>query len=31
VSGFCVEVPTLGVALERLRRGIGVVRAEVFY
>jgi len=31
VSGFCVKVPALRVALERLRRGVGVVRAEVFY
>jgi len=29
-SGFCVRVPALRVALERLRRGVDVVRARVY-
>jgi hypothetical protein len=31
VSGLCVELPGLRVALKKLERGVGVVRAEVFY
>jgi len=31
VSGLCVKAQSLRVALERLRRGVDVVRAEVFY
>jgi len=30
-SGLCVKVPPLRVALERLRRGVDVVRAGVVY
>ena len=30
-SGFCVRVPALRVALERLRRGVDVVRAGLVY
>jgi hypothetical protein len=30
-SGFCVRVPALRVALKKLERGVGVVKAEVFY
>jgi len=30
-SGFCVRVPALRVALKKLERRVGVVRAEVFY
>jgi hypothetical protein len=29
-SGFCVRVPALRVALERLRRRVDVVRARVY-
>jgi hypothetical protein len=31
VSGLCVKVASLRVALERLRRGVGVVRAGLVY
>jgi hypothetical protein len=31
VSGFCVRVPALRVALKKLEYRVGVVRAEVFY
>jgi hypothetical protein len=31
VSGLCVELPGLRVALKKLERGVGVVKAEVFY
>ncbi len=30
-SGFCVKVPPLLVALKKLERGVGVVRAGVVY
>jgi hypothetical protein len=30
-SGYCVRVPRLLLALRRLRRRVGVVRARVFY
>jgi hypothetical protein len=30
-SGFCVRVPALRVALERLRRRVDVVRARLVY
>jgi hypothetical protein len=31
VGGLCVKVPSLLVALKRLERRVGVVKAEVFY
>jgi hypothetical protein len=31
VSGLCVKAQTLRVALERLRRGVDVVRVEALY
>lgn len=30
-SGFCVRVPSLRLALERLRRGIDVIRVRLVY
>jgi hypothetical protein len=30
-SGFCIRVPRLLLALRRLERRVGVVRARVFY